>query len=102
MTRRERITSAAYEAVDDLNGQMPRSQRLAKTPGTPLIGPGATLDSLGLVNLIAATQQKIEEVFGARPTLVDGEILAGGSPPLSTLGGFIDYIEATLDKRGHA
>ncbi len=102
MTRRERIICAVYESVEDLNGQLPRSQRLAKAPGTPLIGPGATLESLGLVNLIATTQQKIEEIFGARLTLADGELLAAGPQPVLTLGGFIDYIETTLDKRGHA
>jgi acyl carrier protein len=102
MTRREQVTCAVYEAVDDLNGQLPRAQRLVKALGTPLFGPGAALDSLGLVNLIAGTQQKIEDTFGARLTLADGELLAGGSQHISTLGGFINYIEATLDKRGHA
>jgi hypothetical protein len=102
MTRRERIAGAVYEAVDELNGQLPRSQRLAKSPDTPLMGPGAALDSLGLVNLIATTQQKIEEVLGARLSLVDGDFLASGSLQVSTLGGFVDFIEATLDKRGHA
>jgi hypothetical protein len=101
MTRRERITCAVYESVDDLNGQLPRSQRLVKAPGTPILGPGATLDSLGLVNLIAATRQKVEEVFGARLTLADGDFLAAGTQRVSTLDGFIDYIESALDKRGH-
>ena len=101
MPRREQIAAAVYEAVDELNGQLPRSQRLRKAPDTPLLGPGATLDSLGLVNLIAATQARIEEVFGARLTLIDGEFLAGGPQTVATLGGFIDFIEATLAKRGH-
>jgi len=102
MTRRERVTGAVYEAVDEVNGQLPRAQRLEKSPSTLVLGPGASLDSLGLVNLIATTQQKIEDAFGARLSLVDGDLLASGSVLISTLGAFIDYIDATLDKRGHA
>jgi len=101
MTRRERITCAVYDALDELNGQLPRSQRLEKAPGTPLLGPRATLDSLGVVNLIATTQEKIEDAFGVRLTLADGEFLTAAAQQAATLGGFIDHIEATLDKRGH-
>lgn len=102
MTRREQITRAVYEAVDDLNQQLPRSQRLAKAPETTLLGPGAILDSLGLVNLIAAIQERIEEAFDARLTLADGDFLATAAQQAATLGWFIDHIEATLDAREHA
>jgi len=102
MTRHERITSAVYQAVDDLNGQLPRSQRLVKSVDTPLLGAGATLDSLGLVNLIAAAQQRIEETFGVRLTLADGAFLAGEARSAVTLGEFIDFIDTTLDQRTHA
>ncbi len=102
MTRREEITCAVFEAVDDLNRQLPRSQRLTKSLGTPLLGAGATLDSLGLVNLIAAAQQRIEEAFGARLTLADGAFLADDARSTLTLGEFIDFIETALDKRTHA
>jgi acyl carrier protein len=102
MTRRERITRAVYDAVDDLNEQLPRPLRLVKSPETTLLGPGATLDSLGIVNLIAATQERIEEAFGARLTLADGEFLATATQRVATLGWFIDHIEATLDAREHA
>ena len=61
----------------------------------------ATLDSLGVVNLIATTQEKIEDAFGVRLTLADGEFLTAAAQQAATLGGFIDHIEATLDKRGH-
>jgi hypothetical protein len=101
MKHREEITSAVYEAIDELNGQLPRSQRLVKSRETILLGPGATLDSLGLVNLIATTQQKIDEILGARLTLADGDFLATAPQAVASLGGFIDYIEAMLAKRKH-
>ncbi|SRR6266571_5398891 len=99
MTRQERIICAVYLAVDDLNGQLPRSHRLAKAPGTPLLGAGATLDSLGLVNLIAAAQQRVEETFEVRLTLADGALLSGDARSALTLG---EFIETALDKRTHA
>jgi hypothetical protein len=102
MTRRQEIARAVWGAVDDVNGQLPRSKRLAKSADTPLLGPGATLDSLSLVNFIAAVQQRIESEIGVRLTLVDGEFLIGNPGRVVTLDGFIDHIEATLEKRGHA
>lgn len=102
MTRRDAIREAVYQAVDDLNEQLPRPQRLAKTPTTPLLGPAATLDSLGLVNLIAATQTRIEGAIGIRISLIDGDLLAGGSQHVSTLESFIDYIEAALGRNADA
>src|SRR5207245_11672770 len=98
MTRQERIICAVYLAVDDLNGQLPRSHRLAKSLDTPLLGAGATLDSLGLVNLIAAVQQRVEETFAVRLTLADGAFLSGDSRSALTLGEFIHFIETALDK----
>ena len=101
MTRGERVARAVFDAVEELNAQLPPAERLSKSRETPLLGPGARLDSLGLVNLIAVTQRRIEETFGARLTLADGEFLAGATEAASSLGGFIDVIEKMLDKRGH-
>jgi hypothetical protein len=100
--RREEIARAVWGAVDDVNGQLPRSKRLAKSADTQVLGPGATLDSLGLVNFIAAVQQRIESASGVRLTLVDGEFLIGDPGRVVTLDGFVDHVEATLEKRGHA
>jgi hypothetical protein len=102
MTLRDDITAAVYDAVDEVNEQLPRQQRLAKDPSTPLHGPAATLDSLGLVNLIAATQTKIETALGVRISLVDGDLLAGGSGALATLERFITHVETIVGRKADA
>lgn len=102
MTLRDDITAAVHAAVDEVNELLPRHQRLAKDPSTPLHGPGATLDSLGFVNLIAATQTKIEAALGVRISLVDGDLLAAGIDSLGTLERFIAHVETLVGKNVHA
>jgi len=102
MTRGELIERAVFDAVEDLNAQLPAAQRLSRTRATPLVGPGATLDSLGLINLIAALQRRVEDAFGVRLTLAEGELLAGGTGEVSSLGGLIAVVEGMLDRREHA
>jgi hypothetical protein len=100
MTLRDDITAAVYQAVDEVNELLPRHQWLVKDPTTPLHGSGATLDSLGLVNLIATTQSKIEEALGVRISLVDGNLLTEGLGALATLDQFIAHVETIVGRKG--
>lgn len=87
MTQRERITRAVYDAIDEINEQLPRARRLGKSTEAALLGPGGRLDSLGVVSLIAATQQKIEEALCVRFTLADGELISIDLPTVEAIEG---------------
>ena len=65
------IAAIVFDAVDDLNKQLPRNKRLDKSPGTRLAGPGGQLDSLGLVNLMVNTEQKLETALGLEVMLAE-------------------------------
>ena len=47
------MAGVIFAAVDEVNQQLRRAQRLEKSPATVISGEGGRLDSLGLVNLIA-------------------------------------------------
>jgi len=63
-TPEERIYALLYQVFDELDAQLPADRRLPRDPEAPLVAPDGPLDSLGLVNLVVATEQRIEEELG--------------------------------------
>lgn len=97
----QRAIRAVFNAVDELNQQLPNGQRLEKSLDTVLFdGTGNTsggLDSLGLVNLIVATEQIVEEDFGIAISLADEKTIKQGIGPFKTIGTFVDYVSSFLE-----
>jgi hypothetical protein len=69
---RETIIALLYGCLDELNEQLGHDHRLAKSPGTPLAGPAAGLDSLAFVNLVALVEDACQEQLGRPILLPDG------------------------------
>jgi acyl carrier protein len=80
-TRQERILRAIYNAVDEVNGQLPKGKNLDKAPDTVLYGRPGKLDSLGLVSLIVTVEQNIHDEFGTDVTLADDRALSQRNSP---------------------
>ena len=96
MTRKERVTHALFGAIDEVNQQLPKDQQVEKSLHTVLKGGAGTLDSMGMINFIVATEQKIEEEFGAEIELADSDAMSSNSNPLSSVGAFVDYVTLLL------
>ena len=92
-----RVDELVSSAVVELNKQLRRSERLEKSPATVITGEGAQLDSLGLINLLVITEQKVEREFGVSVTLADA--LAQDANHLHTLGTLSDYLYSVLEKK---
>ena len=100
MIEKEKVIQAIFRAVDELNQQLPRRQRLRKSVDTFLFGDHGVLDSLGLVNLIVTTEQKIEEEFGIAITLSDEKALSQkDNSPFETIEKLADYISLFLEEK---
>ncbi len=99
MVNKERIIQTIFKAVDEINQQLPREQRLQKSIDTVLFSSAGQLDSLGLVNLIVAVEQGIEEEFGDIITLTDERALTQNNSPFRTLGTLGDYISLLLKEK---
>ena len=63
-------------------------------PETPLIGPTAPFDSLGLVTFIVSVEQKIADDRGVALTLLSGDAIARNQ--FRTLGSLADYLDELL------
>ena len=99
--RGKEITRLLYEVVDEINERLTRDRRLTKSPDTILFGKGGNLDSLGLVNLITLTEQKVEDKFGITITLADERALSPKETRFKTIGTLVDYVCLLLEEKAN-
>ena len=98
---KSQITQLVFAAVDEVNKQLRKAERLDKSQETVVSGDGSRLDSLGLVNLIVAAEQQIEQQYGVAITLADESILSQEQDPFRTLGSLTEHIHTLLERKLH-
>ena len=101
-TMRDRAIQAISSAVDSFNDGQPEDARVTKTTTTPLFGEGATLDSIGLVNLIVAVEQGVEAELGVPIILANDRALSQKNNPFSTIETLTDYVILLLKENPNA
>ena len=102
MNAKHDVTRLLPEVIDGMNTELPDEARLEKSADAVLLGESGRLDSLNLVNLIVATEQKIEEELGVTISLADERAMSQESSPFSTLGNLVDYISLLLSEHDGA
>ncbi len=102
MIARSEVVQVIFSAIDDLNRLLPKERRLKKAINVALSGAMADLDSLGLINLIVATEQKIQEKFNLLINLADERAMSLPDNPLRTVETFADYITLLLEEKKNA
>ena len=88
------IIDALKEVVDNEQAERPEE------PGvnTPLIGRNGILDSLGLVSLVVAVEQAIEDRYGIALSLADEKALSQTHSPYRTVASLAAYAEAIMPR----
>ena len=72
-------------------------------PATRLFGEGGVLDSMGLVSLVIAVEQEIEEKFGVSVALADEKALSRRNSPYRTVQSLAEYAGEQIEAaRSHA
>ena len=95
----EKIRQMLFGVVDELNELRPPEDHLAKELATPLSGDSGRLDSAGLINLIAVTEQRTAAELGRTIVLTDDRTLSQVNQVFRTLGTLADYIHLRLDEK---
>lgn len=95
---KDKIFQSMYSAIDTVNGQFSEEMQLEKSPDTVLFGEGSRLDSLGLVNVIIAIEQKVEEDFETPVSLTDERAMSQKNSPFRTVRTLADYIFLLLQE----
>ncbi|MBI3667465.1 MAG: hypothetical protein HY236_14770, partial [Acidobacteria bacterium] len=98
MNRHELITKAIYDAIGEVNGMLEPEQALEKSPDTILFGESGKLDSLAIVNLMIAVEEKIERIFSRTVSLMDAVIAAENAR--WTVAALANYIEERVELVG--
>lgn len=91
------VIVAIYSAIDEINKMLPEDQKLGGKLESALYGESGKLDSLGLVNLIVTTEQKVEEYFGVSIVLADEKTLSKKDSPFRTIGTLVNHISMILE-----
>ena len=99
MIERERIMQAIFGAMEDVNSQLPPEQQLEKSKDTVLFGKSGKLDSLALVTLIVAIEEKIEQELETKITLADERAVSQKRSPFKTVETLTDYIVSLLKEK---
>ena len=95
----ENIEKIVFSTIDALNQELNKEDRLKKSLETRLFGGNSNLDSLGLINLIVAVEQNIEDEFDVTITLADERAMSQENSPFRTVGSLADYIELLLEEK---
>jgi len=94
-----KIIQMLFSVIDELNQLRPPAEHLAKDLKTPLSGDSGRLDSAGLINLIAVTEQKVAEELDRPLLLTDDRTLSQVNQVFRTLGTLVDYIQLRLNEK---
>jgi acyl carrier protein len=95
------INQLIFSAVDEVNKTLPKAKRLEKSLETVISGEGSQLDSLGLVNLIFAVEQKLEQQCSITITLADESTLNQEQDPFRTLGALARFVQNLVEQKLH-
>ena len=86
----EDLVPLIVDVLCEVNGNK-RKLPLDLGSTTPLFGQDGILDSLGLVSLIVAVEQTIEDKYGASISLADEKALSQRNSPYRTVGSLAEY-----------
>jgi hypothetical protein len=89
----EQALQIVYDAVDAVNQQLPQARRLAKSPDTIIVGPSGSLDSLGIINLIIALEERASDALGAAVQLLDDTAVINADGPFRSVDSLARHLE---------
>ena len=92
------IEATVFSAIDRLKEVLPPNARLDRSRSGMLLGDGASLDSMAVVNLLVLIEEQMLDGLGVEILLAgeDGESDGIDPAALSTVGSLIDAICARV------
>jgi acyl carrier protein len=97
----EHIQNAVVSAVQDVNAILPVHMQLSSDPDAVIFGKGGRLDSLGLVNLVLAVEEKLEQV-GLKISLTDERAMSQNRSPFRSIQSLTTFISELVREQGRA
>lgn len=98
---KNKIYDIVCDAIDEINENYPDNSKIKKEYVTILFGSGSSLDSLGLVNLIVAIEQNIEDEFDVNISIANEKAMSQKSSPFKTIESLVEYILKLIKESGN-
>ena len=95
----KKIKQAIFNSIEEINQQLEKEDELENSVDTILFGEGGKLDSLGLINLVVAVEQNIEDEFDVTITLADERAMSQENSPFMNVGSLVEYIGILLNEK---
>ena len=95
----KKIKQAIFNSIKEINQQLEKEDELENSVDTILFGEGGKLDSLGLINLVVAVEQNIEDEFDVTITLADERAMSQENSPFMNVGSLVEYIGILLNEK---
>jgi len=99
MSTSDRVMKTILQTVEEFNEEHPEDERIQSVDGV-LFGDAGQVDSVGLMNLIVATEEAIEDEFGTPVTLADEQAMAEDANPFETVASLAAYVAKRLEEAG--
>ena len=85
------VEKILFELIEEMNELRPEDQKIAKEKSTQLFGEDGVLDSLEVVNLIVALEQRIQSDLDFAITLADEKAMSQKRNPFRSIESLADY-----------
>jgi acyl carrier protein len=89
---KDKIVALIYEVIDEENEVREQDKQIVKSLETLFLSKDGGLDSLGLVSLIVATEEKIVDSLDAEITIADAKAMSQKNSPFKSVNSLADYI----------
>jgi acyl carrier protein len=100
MASREQVKSLLMECLRDYADQSGIVAPVEEN--TPLIGPGAAVDSLGLVMVVTGFESRLNQTFDASLVLASEAAMSLSRSPFRSVAALSDYAVELLRQAGKA
>lgn len=97
----EQIQNAIVAAVQEVNLTLPVHMQLSSDPEAVIFGKGGALDSLGLVNLVLAVEERLERA-GVKISLTDERAMSQHRSPFRSIQSLTNFVAEVAKEQGRA
>jgi len=98
---RDKVLQHVFAAIDELNQQLAPGERIGKSEASVLTGSDGALESLAFLNLIVATEERVNAAFGVSINLASMLMESEDTPPPRSVGELVDLIATRVRGPDH-
>lgn len=92
MSIETQVNQILFDAIEEINEELPPHQKITADHSTQLFGNKGALDSLTLVKLIVAAEQKVLETLNIAINIADERAMSRKNSPFKSVESLANYI----------